>query len=54
MIPLKFVLIEVVKSWFKRRKREASYNWDCVGPGGCDTHCIEHPCGPCITGRMSK
>lgn len=27
------------------------YNWKSVGPGGCDTHCIEHPCGPCITGK---
>jgi len=23
------------------------YNWKSTGPGGCDAHCIEHPCGPC-------
>lgn len=23
------------------------YNWKSTGPGGCDSHCIEHPCGPC-------
>lgn len=27
------------------------YNWKSTGPGGCDSHCIEHPCGPCITGK---
>lgn len=26
------------------------YNWESTGPGGCDSHCIEHPCGPCKTG----
>lgn len=30
------------------------YNWKSTGPGGCDTHCIEHPCGPCITGYNSE
>ena len=34
----------------EERKR---YNWHSTGPGGCDDHCIEHPCGPCITGRLS-
>jgi len=31
------------------------YKWRGTGPGGCDTHCIPHPCGPCATetgGRM--
>jgi hypothetical protein len=23
------------------------YNWECTGPGGCDSHCIESPCGRC-------
>ncbi len=28
------------------------YNWTGDGtPGGCDSHCIPHPCGPCITGK---
>lgn len=31
----------------------ARYNWTSTGPGGCDAHCIEHPCGPCITGRRT-
>ncbi len=26
---------------------DPKYNWKSTGPGGCDTHCIEHPCGPC-------
>lgn len=26
---------------------ETKYNWVSTGPGGCDSHCIEHPCGPC-------
>lgn len=26
------------------------YNWTSTGPGGCDAHCIEHPCGKCILG----
>lgn len=25
-----------------------NYNWKSVGPGGCDAHNIEHPCGRCI------
>jgi hypothetical protein len=29
------------------------YNWESVGPGGCDDHCIEHPCGKCITGSFT-
>lgn len=28
-----------------------NYNWESVGPGGCDSHNIEHPCGVCITGK---
>ena len=27
------------------------YNWVSVGPSGCDAHCIEFPCGPCMTGK---
>lgn len=23
------------------------YNWVGDGPGGCDNHCIPHPCGKC-------
>ncbi len=23
-------------------------NWISTGQGGCDAHCIEHPCGPCL------
>lgn len=23
------------------------YKFRSPGPGGCDSHCIEHPCGPC-------
>lgn len=23
------------------------YNWSSEGPAGCDSHCIDHPCGPC-------
>lgn len=33
-----------------RTKRVEDYNWKMVGPGGCDTHCVESPCGECITG----
>ncbi len=30
----------------------SQYNWKGDGtPGGCDNHCIPHPCGPCITGQ---
>lgn len=30
----------------------SKYNWKGDGtPGGCDNHCIPHPCGPCITGK---
>lgn len=28
----------------------SKYNWNSTGPGGCDSHNIEHPCGKCITG----
>lgn len=34
-----------------RENKPKLYNWKSTGPGGCDTHCIEHPCGPCITGK---
>lgn len=33
---------------------KTKYNWKGTGPGGCDNHCIPHPCGPCITGKHSK
>ncbi len=33
------------------RKVMNRYNWKSNGPGGCDDHNIEHPCGPCITGK---
>ncbi len=29
--------------------RLAECNWTSTGPGGCDSHCIEGPCGPCLT-----
>lgn len=32
----------------------SEYNWKGTGPGGCDSHNIEHPCGPCITGKYSE
>lgn len=31
----------------------SKFNWESTGPDGCDDHCIEHPCGPCITGYRS-
>ncbi len=40
-----------------RRSRNGSpdnYNWKMTGPGGCDAHNIEHPCGPCITGKTRQ
>ncbi len=27
--------------------KDDKYSWTSTGPGGCDSHCIEHPCGPC-------
>ncbi len=32
------------------RKVMNRYNWKSNGPGGCDDHNIEHPCGLCIKG----
>lgn len=29
-------------------ERRAEYNWKSTGPGGCDAHNIEHPCGRCL------
>lgn len=29
-------------------KKRANYNWASDGPGGCDSHGIEHPCGRCM------
>lgn len=28
-------------------REDHKYNWTSTGPGGCDSHCIEHPCGWC-------
>ena len=33
---------------------DRQYNWISTGPGGCDAHCIEHPCGKCILGENKK
>ena len=30
------------------------YNWRSKGPEGCDSHCIEHPCGMCVHGRVGE
>lgn len=30
------------------------YNWTSNSPAGCDNHCIEHPCGPCIVPELTK
>ena len=30
------------------------YNWKGSGPSGCDSHCVSHPCGVCITGKPNK
>lgn len=30
------------------------YNWVSVGPGGCDSHNIEHPCGKCLVPNRTK
>ena len=27
------------------------YNWKSTGPGGCDAHNIEHPCGKCLDSK---
>lgn len=32
----------------------SEYNWKSEGPGGCDKHNIEHPCGFCITDENKK
>ena len=29
-------------------EKDSNYNWKSEGPGGCDAHGIEHPCGRCI------
>jgi len=29
------------------KRGDPAYKWESTGPGGCDSHCIEHPCGPC-------
>lgn len=31
-----------------------AYNWISTGPGGCDNHCVEHPCGKCATDCHSE
>lgn len=34
-------------------ERPSGYNWDSVGPGGCDSHNVEHPCGHCHLKRRN-
>lgn len=34
--------------------KRADYNWNSTGPGGCDSHCIEHPCGRCAQAAGRK
>lgn len=29
------------------KRGDPAYNWASTGPAGCDSHCIEFPCGPC-------
>lgn len=33
---------------FLKPAKDPMFNWVSTGPGGCDSHCIEHPCGPCM------
>ena len=33
---------------------DTKYNWTSTGPGGCDAHTIEHPCGKCIANTQTK
>lgn len=28
--------------------QKPKYNWESTGPGGCDSHNVEHPCGRCL------
>lgn len=37
----------VMSSW-------KDYNWKSTGPDdGCDSHCIQHPCGVCIAPELN-
>lgn len=33
-------------------KKWTDYNWRGDGPSGCDSHCIPHPCGPCMAPEL--
>jgi len=39
---------ECYESYNKFINQKKPYNWKSTGPGGCDAHGIEHPCGYCI------
>lgn len=45
--PSKWVEMDWREAMDLYNEERAKYNWKMEGPGGCDSHCIEHPCGEC-------
>ena len=39
---------QVIKELMEGLEKIIKYNFRGNGPSGCDNHCINHPCGPCM------
>ena len=48
------LLMPLLESLIRDVEDCTEYNWKNDGPSGCDTHCINHPCGPCMTDCFSE